>query len=215
MNSTVLYSGFNAERAKLFNNLTDTLLKIHSFDELKSGWHFGEGNGPKKETVKLAEKICQMLHVELFCRVDAFPGIWGEIQVTAYPEDFFMEFNILENGAIELVVEDKNQHELMGFDGLNLEALKRKISFFKQQILWRSFVYFPQNILTKTYLDFPALPSGILLVQEEESRYLKRNVQESVPETHVNTLTSITGESATSPLFFGNSVKTNYQPIPA
>lgn len=215
MKATVLYSRFSADRAKLFNNLTDTFQKIRSFHELKQGWHFGEGNGPNKETVELAEKITQMLHVELFCKVDAFPGVWGEIQVTAYPEDFFMEINILENGTIELVVEDKNQHELLDFEGLNLETLKKKISFFKQQILWKSFGYFPQNILTKTFLDSPALPSGILLVQEEESRYLRRNVQETLPMGHVNTLTPITGQSAINPLFFGNSVKTNYQPIPA
>ncbi|MEB2786960.1 hypothetical protein [Algoriphagus persicinus] len=215
MKATVLYSGFSAEKAKLLNNLSDIIQKIHSFQELKQGWHFGEGHEPKKETIEMAEKIVQLLHVEFFCKVDAFPGIWGEIQITAYPEDFFMEINILENGAMELVVEDKDQLELMAFEGLSLETLKGKISFFKQQILWKSFVYFPQNILTKTYPDSPVLPSGILLVQEEESRYLRKNVQESVPVTHVNILTPITEQSAMNPLFFGNSVKTNYQPMPA
>lgn len=215
MKATVLYSGFSTEKAKLMNNLSDIIQKIHAFHELKQGWHFGEGHGPKRETIEMAEKIVQLLHEEFFCKVDTFPGIWGEIQVTAYPEDFFIEINILENGTLELVVEDKNQKEIMGFEGLSLETLRRKISFFKQQILWKSFVYFPPNILTKTYPDSPVLPSGILLVQEVESPYLKKNVHVKAQDHPVNTLTFITEESAMIPLFFGNSVKTNYQIIPA
>ena len=94
MKATVLYSGFSTEKAKLMNNLSDIIQKIHAFHELKQGWHFGEGHGPKRETIEMAEKIVQLLHEEFFCKVDTFPGIWGEIQVTAYPEDFFIEINI-------------------------------------------------------------------------------------------------------------------------
>lgn len=212
---TVLYSGYQAEKEKLSSNLSDTLQKIRSFQELGQGWHYGEGQGPRKEVVHLAEKVSQLLHVAFFCKIDAFPGVWGEIQVTAYLEEHFIEINILHNGSFEFLVEDRNQNELLGFEELDFEGLMVKINLFKQQRLWKSYVYFPQIISTKIYPDSPALPSGILLVQEEESPYLRKSAPSRIQEAHVNTLTAITKESASNPRYFGNSVQTSYQIIPA
>ncbi len=211
---TVLYSGYKAEKSKLADNLMVTIRKIRSFGELEKGWHYGEGHGANPETVKLAEKIAQRLHLELFCKIDAFPGIWGEIQVTGYLQDYFIEINILPDSSIEFLVEDREQNVVLEFEGLNFERLFTKINLFKGQFLWKSFVYFPQTISTKIYPDFPALPSGILLVEEEESPYLTRTAPGKIQETHAAILIPITKKSAISPRYFGNSVQTNYQIIP-
>lgn len=210
---TVLYSGYKAEKEKLSQNLLNTLHKIKSFQGLENGWHFGEGRGPNQDTISLAKKIVSKLHLAFFCKVDAFPGIWGEIQVTAYPEGNFIEINILPNGSLELFIEDKNQNEILGSEGLDFETLFNKINLFKQQGLWKSFVYFPQNISTKIYPDSQVLPSGILLVQEEASPYLSEPAPSKNPQDPAAILTPITKRSALSPLYFGNSVQTNYQII--
>lgn len=212
---TILYSGYQAEKEKLAGNLWNTLEKIRSFGTLGKGWHYGEGQGPSLETLELAEKTAKGLHLELFCKIDAFPGVWGEIQVTGYLPDYFIEINILSNNSVEFLVEDQNQEVILEFEGLNFDGLLSKIKFFKGQYLWKSFVFFPQNISTKIYPDSPALPSGILLVQEEEFPYLTETAPSETQEAHVATLTPITKRSAISPRYFGNSVQTNYQIIPS
>lgn len=212
---TVLYSGYQAEKEKLAGNLMDTLEKIRSFGALGKGWHYGEGQGPSLATLELAERIAKRLHLELFCKIDAFPGIWGEIQVTGYLEKYFIEINILSDASIEFLVEDQNQNIVLELEGLNFDGLVTKIKFFKGQYLWKSFVYFPQTISIKIYPDSPALPSGILLVQEEEFPYLTETAPSETQEAHVATLTPITKRSAINPRYFGNSVQTNYQIIPS
>ena len=212
---TVLYSGFQAEKEKLAGNLLNTLEKIRSFGTLGKGWHYGEGKGPSLETLELAEKVAKRLHLEFFCKIDAFPGIWGEIQVTGYLPEYFIEINILSNCSIEFLVEDKNHEMILDFEGLNFDSLVAKIQFFKGQYLWKSFVYYPQNISIKTYPDSPVLPSGILLVQEEESPYLTETAPSKIREAHAAILTPNTKGSASSPRYFGNSVQTNYQIIPS
>ncbi|PZV81481.1 hypothetical protein CLV31_11012 [Algoriphagus aquaeductus] len=212
---TVLYSGYQAEKEKLAGNLMDILQKIKSFSTLGKGWHYGEGQGPSLATLGLAERIAKRLHLELFCKIDAFPGIWGEIQVTAYLQEYFIEINILSDGSIEFLVEDQNQNIVLELEGLNFDGLVTKIKFFKGQYLWKSFVYFPQTISIKTYPDSPVLPSGILLVQEEESPYLTEIAHSETQAAHVAILTPITKRSAINPRYFGNSVQTNYQIIPS
>ena len=210
---TILYSAFKTEKDRLSTNLKVTLEKISSFGKLAGDWHYGEGRGPKAENVALAEKIAKRLQLELFCKIDAFPGVWGEIQVTGYLQQYFFEINILSDTSIEFFVEDQNQQLILDFEGLEFEVLVAKIQFFKTQFLWKSFVYFPQTILTKTYPDSPASPSGIRLVQEEESPYSIGIAPNRIQETRVAISTRTINELALAPRFFGNSVQTNYQII--
>lgn len=210
---TILYSGYQAEKEKLAGNLWNTLEKIRSFETLGRGWHYGEGHEPSSEIIELANKTAKRIHLEIFCKIDAFPGIWGEIQVTGYLQNYFIEINILSDASIEFLVEDQNQNLILEFEGLNFDGLVNKINLFKGQYLWKSYVFFPQNISIKTYPDSPALPSGILLVQEEESLYLTGTAPSKMQEAHAATLTPITKRSAFNPRYFGNSVQTNYQII--
>lgn len=213
MESSIIYSGFSAEKNKLESNLSETLLKMEAFKDLKDGWHFGEGHGPTNELIQKAIIIAKSLQMEFFCLVDTFPGTGGEIQVTAYPGQYFIEVNILNDGNMELYVELIDQEEIIDLEKLSMVELMHHLKIFKHAKLWKSFAFYPPSTLTKNYPDFQASPSGILLVQEEASPYLTRNVPFKSQNPPVDTSTATTEPSASSHLYIGDSVQVNYQQV--
>jgi hypothetical protein len=64
-----------------------------------------------------------------YASTDAFPGVKGDVQVTAYELPHFYEFNVELNGRIT-VIHEFNSKELSYDEGLSLSATFQKIEEF-------------------------------------------------------------------------------------
>jgi hypothetical protein len=58
--------------------------KIRSFARLPPGWHYGAGKAALQETIDLAREYLLLFAQLGFVETDAFPGVDGEIMVSAY-----------------------------------------------------------------------------------------------------------------------------------
>ena len=81
-----------------------TKKKIDSFCKLPKGWHYGEGVPASKKRIEKAHKINDFFH-SYGVNTDAFPGIEGEIQVTAYLDEYYWEVTIERDNSIVYVFE--------------------------------------------------------------------------------------------------------------
>src|SRR5580704_1477234 len=64
--------------------LSRTKDKIRSFRNLPQGWNYGRGGPAAEQTVQIAQDYLWMFMTLGFVETDAFPGVDGEIMVTAY-----------------------------------------------------------------------------------------------------------------------------------
>jgi len=70
-----------------FELVKETEEKIASFAELEAGWHYGRGNGVPREIIDAAVTLLFCFVMAGFKKTDAFPGVDGEVMVTAYDGD--------------------------------------------------------------------------------------------------------------------------------
>ena len=68
--------------------------KIQSFKELESGWHYGEGVSIKQSVLDNAILLNQEAINQAFYETDAFPGLNGEVMVTIYSGEHYLEFTL-------------------------------------------------------------------------------------------------------------------------
>lgn len=80
-------------------------LKIEDFETLRAGWCYGEGMQFSKQSVDSARRVALSLLRQGFEQLDAFPGMNGEIRVTAYDGDSYFEFTIDPDDAVTFVCE--------------------------------------------------------------------------------------------------------------
>ena len=129
---------------------TPALVKITDFLNLSVGWCYGEGTGFSVTVVDTAKQLITSLLSYGFNTLDAFPGLNGEIRVTAYVQAHYLEFTIENKDSITFVyeVDDKEQvyQENLGFCEC-IEQIK------KLKHLCNSYDSFIQDISTKTKTD--------------------------------------------------------------
>lgn len=94
-------------------------LKIKDFETLRAGWCYGEGMQFSKQSIDSAMLVALSLLQHGFGQLDAFPGINGEIRVTAYDGDSYFEFTIDPDDAVTFVCE-RNGKELDYRAGLSI-----------------------------------------------------------------------------------------------
>lgn len=111
------------------------LMKIRDFLQLKPGWHFGEGKPPDKDIVERASFLIERAIAPSF-DVDAFPGIDGEIMVTVYHHDHYLEFTLETDNSITYVHE-KDGKNVCYQEHLSFETALREFDNFCEQI-WNS-----------------------------------------------------------------------------
>jgi hypothetical protein len=105
--------------------VTQTAEKIWSFRELPVGWHYGDGTPPANETVDSALRLNEEAAQAGFEKTNAFPGIEGEIQVTAWLGSLCLEFTIERDGRVTFV-QEQDQQEITYESALTLdEAVNR------------------------------------------------------------------------------------------
>lgn len=134
-------------------NITEK--KINSFKQLKKGWHYGEGVSFKSTVLKQAIELNSYARSLGFLKTDAFPGINGEIMVTIYHLEHYLEFTIEDTETITFCRE-KNDIETSYQEGLKFEQVKEKIKNFGKEI-WTQFAYYTSNITIGFKEDLKAL----------------------------------------------------------
>lgn len=82
-----------------------TISKINSFSTINNGWHYGRGRPPSASTISMAASVNNFLVQVGLTTTDAFPGIDGEIMVTAYLNDLYCECIVESNGTYSVNTE--------------------------------------------------------------------------------------------------------------
>lgn len=94
--------------------------KIYSFLKLEDGWSYGEGLKFNYEIVALADDIHRyILSLEL-TETDAFPGLDGEVRITAYYKDYYLEITVNEDRSVDYYLE-KNNEKMIIKEGVSLD----------------------------------------------------------------------------------------------
>src|ERR1700683_2990257 len=79
--------------------------KILDFADIEDGWHFGEGAAISKKAIRDASRLYDTLIEYGFYETDAFPGLSGEVRVTAYWGDCYFEFTRERDGTWSFIEE--------------------------------------------------------------------------------------------------------------
>lgn len=137
----------------LKKNLSATKEKILRFANVETGWHYGEGVAISENSLGLGLAILDKLILMGFTETDAFPGVRGDIQITAYDLPDFYEFNIELDGTFT-IVHERNGEELSYDASLSLRAALQKIDEFA----FKKCDYSDSSILHASTADAEGLP---------------------------------------------------------
>ncbi|MFZ2030082.1 MAG: hypothetical protein WAU68_07235 [Vitreimonas sp.] len=107
-----------------------TLRKIISFAKLEKGWHYGAGGPAAKDTLVATIKVWRQLVMWGLSRTDAFPGVDGEVQLTAYFKDNVVSITIDPTLKFAVCYErnDKEELEAEGLDWAATRAIIGKVA---------------------------------------------------------------------------------------
>ena len=173
--------------------------KIKQFSNLQSGWHYGEGIAPKPEIIDLALLLNRQARMACFTETDAFPGVYGEIQVTAYHKSIYFEFTIEPDKKITFVYERDNS-TIIYEEGLSLVQVLAKLDFWG--VKWISSESSIQNTMTPGRIASKASPFAIP-VMEAESRLSTENVLSVTPVEYASILSAFTESFQGPPQYSG------------
>jgi len=72
-----------------------------------NGWHYGDGVPPSQAVVGLALDLQVHAAIIGLMETDAFLGTNGEVRVTIYVHQIYLEFTVEPDGTISFVREDR------------------------------------------------------------------------------------------------------------
>jgi hypothetical protein len=141
--------------------------KILDFSEIEDGWHFGEGISISSKAIRDASRLYDVLIEYGFYETDAFPGLAGEVRVTAYWNDYYFEFTRERDGRWSFIEEiggiEQEQAEQHSLTSSQAHKIVEEIA----QSIWNTFATSPEFIGTPEKTDFRVWRSS--LRQTEES----------------------------------------------
>lgn len=178
----------------------DAQRKIHNFLRFKSGWHFGEGVAPSYEVAEQASAIVEQASF-YGVDTDAFPGIDGEIMVTVYRDNNYLEFTSETDGTVTFVHE-RRRRQISYKEGLQLNQALDEVRRIGGQT-WNILGSFTKIISTARDRSSRVWPLGIL----PDQAYLsyQKIVSPPLATTYVLTSKSTTEEFRPSQLSTGYS----------
>jgi hypothetical protein len=136
------------------------LLKLNEFRTLEAGWCYGEGVALKDSPlIDPGVQIATALIQAGFVDTDAFPGIHGEVRVTAYKGDHYLEFTCEGPDRITFAYE-LEQNEIEFSEGISLKEAINKIKDYRKQI-WPLSDFFLDSTMTQNLAVFKASPSSL------------------------------------------------------
>ena len=150
--------------------ITSVLIKLDQFKTYSSNWCYGEGEVFSQKTIGNATGIAMELLKNGFGVLDAFPGLIGNIRVTAYRGLNYLEFTVEDNGLVTFLYES-NDVEIEYAEDLSLNDCVKLIK--KYQHLCNSYESSTKIISISKNSDFKvwhSTPQGM-----EASPYLVYN----------------------------------------
>src|ERR1039458_7833127 len=84
-----------------------TVKKIQGFSYLQEGWHYGNGTPPTDLIIGQAISVNNLFIQVGLTTTNAFPGVDGEIMVTAYKDEYYIECIVEKNGNYSITAEEK------------------------------------------------------------------------------------------------------------
>lgn len=133
-------------------NLINTHRKINSFSDLPIGWHFGKGIKPEQSTINNAISLNEKSFEIGFNLTDSFPGIDGEIQLSAYSKNLDIEMIIENNGNISMTGESNNILQFI-YENLTIEQVLINLENLRGKI-WTSSIYYTSSTMNRQKEDF-------------------------------------------------------------
>ncbi len=79
--------------------------KIRAFGSLSEGWHYGRGNASSENIIEECLRIHSRMIGVGFHETDAFPGIDGEVLLTAYHEYHYIDILVELDGCVTITHE--------------------------------------------------------------------------------------------------------------
>ncbi len=130
-------------------NASTVILKLRGFAELPKGWCYGEGIAPSAAVIGWGERLAIALLRSGFCELDAFPGLHGEVRVTAYTADDYVELTVETPTAVSVRYE---RHETVRYEHEDLPPAVA-LAQIKNTIA-------PQCSLSGSFINDTSIPAG-------------------------------------------------------
>jgi len=188
---------------------SSVFLKINDFETLEAGWCYGEGMPFCKQSLAAARQVALSLLQHGFGQLDAFPGIHGEIRVTAYDGDVYIEFTIDPDQAATFVRE-RNGQELDYREGLSIPDCLSLMPI-REPCLWNLFESSIPGISIHSWDVFRAWHSGRQATAEYPS-FVERAPQRSA-DRFAATSGCFTPASAANRPSSGLSTEPYFRPV--
>ena len=102
------------------------LIKLATFSELPSGWHYGSGGPISADVIDNARKIYRFYRLVGFSRTNFFAGADGDVLATAYHLDHYLGVDIEPTGLHSIIYE-RNGSEIFCHENLNLSRVRSAI----------------------------------------------------------------------------------------
>lgn len=177
--------------------------KIWHFLQLEEGWNFGEGVGFSQDVVAKARYLNSLLGLNGFVETDAFPGLNGEIRVTAYWKTDYFEFT-LESGGVWVFRHERNGEEADCRVAESLTDLFFIVSLLGRKVCSSSASCQQGGTGILDSKDFRVWLSGPAPM--EESRCFTKTAHWKSRQEFANTSSGTTRESQASHQFFGSLI---------
>jgi hypothetical protein len=142
-----------------------TVTKIKNFLELETGWHYGEGLSFSQSTIDDAIRFHHEVTRQAFFSTDAFPGLNGEVLLTVYYYDYYLEFTFELNGNI-IFYQEKDDEEVHYQEDLTFEEAITKLRGFREET-WNTSESLTGDGTTGINIDFKVLSSAIQETHQE------------------------------------------------
>lgn len=155
-----------------------TEVKLRHFEHLLKGWHHGQGEVISSVAIGEAVELHRQLTGNLFFETDAFPGLNGEIQLTAYDASHCFEFTRARTGEWTFIHEE-GWDEIVEIENLDFQQASEIVGSLRQRI-WNTCTSWRDNIGIDTENAFEVWPLS-LQIQTEESRSLQNLVSMQSP----------------------------------
>jgi hypothetical protein len=156
----VLYHLFFEESSQ-----NETANEIMDFTRLPKGWHYGRGGPISKKVCAWALELNRHALAMRYHTTEAFPGVDGEVMVSAYIQNYTLDFTIYPDGHITFRCEIDDE-DVDYADNLTLEVAKLKLTVLGY-FIWNLFGSFIQDTSVKKKATSNTSSSSPVQVAEE------------------------------------------------
>lgn len=184
----------------------NVLAKIVDFQSLTPGWCYGEGFPFDERLLNKAIELATSLLGQGFEQLDAFPGLNGEVRVTAYQRSprgnrYYLEFTLEPSDHVITFLCEADGAEEVYREGLSFAECQLLIKNYGRRLCNSYWLSIP-GTSTENWRVSRVWPLGHR-PQEEGYRSLPESAPLKSVETSVNTYGPSTGTSAANRQFIG------------